>query len=98
MAITGISIHPTQLYESFAETGIFIALMILRKYKSFDGQVMWMYVLLYSGARFIIEFFRGDPERGFILHGLSIAQGMSIILFAASLVFLVLMKKNKQAS
>lgn len=94
MAITGIPLHPTQLYESFSELGIFIFLMFLRKREGFNGRVFWIYALLYSTVRFIIEFFRGDAGRGFIYNGFSIAQGMSIILFLTAISF-ILFLRNK---
>jgi phosphatidylglycerol:prolipoprotein diacylglycerol transferase len=94
MAVTGISLHPTQLYESAAELGIFIILIIMRKNKRFDGQLVLSYLLLYSFARFIIEFFRGDIERGIIFNGFSVAQGISIILFMTSLICLKLLRKK----
>lgn len=94
-AIKGVPLHPTQLYESFAETGIFIFLMILRRHKVFDGQIMWTYVLSYSVVRFIIEFFRGDRIRGFIYGDFSIAQGISIVLFLVAVVFLLYNRRNK---
>ncbi len=95
LAIKDIPLHPTQIYESFAETSIFIALLILRKRKGFHGQVFWTYVLLYSVARFIIEFFRGDHTRGFIYHGISTAQGVSIVLFLLAITFMVFLKRRK---
>jgi phosphatidylglycerol:prolipoprotein diacylglycerol transferase len=94
MAVTGISLHPTQLYESAAELGIFIILIIMRKHKSFDGQLVLSYLLLYSFARFIIEFFRGDIERGIIINGFSVAQGISIILFIISLICFTALRKK----
>lgn len=96
LAIRGIYLHPTQLYESFAEFMIFIFLMFLRKRKSFDGRVFWTYVLLYSVARFIIEIFRGDRARGFIYSDFSVAQGISAVLFLTSITFLIL-KSGKKA-
>ncbi len=94
-AIKGIPLHPTQLYESFAEAGIFIFLMILRRHKIFDGQIMWTYILLYSAARFIIEFFRGDRIRGFIYGDFSIAQGISVVLFFVAVIFLLYNRRGK---
>jgi phosphatidylglycerol:prolipoprotein diacylglycerol transferase len=95
MATIGISLHPTQLYESIAELGIFAFLILFKKYKKFDGQILWLYILLYSGARFFIEFFRGDSERGMISGEFSISQGVSIILFGAALFFLVSQGQKK---
>ena len=64
----GISLHPTQLYEAFAELFIFGFLIFLSSRKKWDGQIFWSYVALYSTARVVIEFFRGDP-RGTVLDG-----------------------------
>jgi phosphatidylglycerol:prolipoprotein diacylglycerol transferase len=94
MAITGTAIHPTQLYESAAEACIFIFLMIFRKKKGFDGQLLWLYVLLYSSIRFLIEFFRGDPGRGMITNNFSAAQGISLLLAGAALYFLKFQRKK----
>ena len=93
LAITGISLHPTQLYEFTAEIIIFTFLMLFRKHKSFDGQLILIYMLFYSISRFIVEFFRGDP-RGFIYNGFSIAQGISVLLFGVA-VFLLIYRKRK---
>ncbi len=89
LAILGIALHPTQLYESFAELGNFIVLLILRKHKKFDGQLLWTYVLIYSIFRFIIEFFRGDRARGFIYNGFSVAQAISLVLLLAAIIFIL---------
>jgi len=67
--------------------------MLFRKHKSFDGQLILIYMLFYSISRFIVEFFRGDP-RGFIYNGFSIAQGISVLLFGVA-VFLLIYKKRK---
>ncbi|GBE05698.1 MAG TPA: prolipoprotein diacylglyceryl transferase [Nitrospirae bacterium] len=95
MALLNTPLHPTQLYESFAELSIFAILMLLRRRKSFDGQILWTYVLLYSIARFIIEFFRGDINRGFIYHNFSVAQGLSVALFISAVIFIASHRKKK---
>lgn len=94
LAIRGIPLHPTQLYEFGTEFGIFIFLLFLKRHKRFNGQIVWMYVLLYSVGRFIIEFFRGDSARGFIYNGYSIAQGISVVMFIASIVSLLTLRKQ----
>jgi len=94
LAIRGIPLHPTQLYEFGTEFGTFIFLMFLRRHKQFDGQIIWMYVLLYSAARFIIEFFRGDSARGFIYNGFSVAQGISVVLFIAAIASIAFIRKK----
>jgi phosphatidylglycerol:prolipoprotein diacylglycerol transferase len=96
--ITGVPIdvdlHPTQLYESAATLAIFTFLLWLTGRKRFSGQVILFYAVLYSVARFLIEFLRDDP-RGDIaglttLTGLSTSQLISIIVGTCSLVILIL--------
>ena len=55
-------LHPTQLYEFLTLTVIFIFLFWFRKFKSFDGQLFLLYLILYSIGRSIIETVRGDEE------------------------------------
>src|SRR2546422_8307339 len=59
----GVRLHPTQLYEAGAEFLILVALLATeRKGRPFAGRTFWLYMLLYSISRFIIEFFRGDER------------------------------------
>jgi phosphatidylglycerol:prolipoprotein diacylglycerol transferase len=60
----GVKMHPTELYEMLAEVINFLVLYWLVKRKKFEGQIIGLYLMLYGVARFIIEFFRGDPGRG----------------------------------
>lgn len=81
LARLDIPLHPTQLYESSGTFLIFLFLIFMRKKKSFDGQLFWLYVLLYSIVRFFIEFFRGDEIRGMPFGSpLSTSQGIGILL------------------
>ncbi|HEX8151275.1 MAG TPA: prolipoprotein diacylglyceryl transferase [Pyrinomonadaceae bacterium] len=91
---TGVHLHPTQLYESFAALLIFLFLYWLHRRKRFDGQVIGAYAVLYGLTRFAIEFFRDDP-RGDIaglttLTGLSTSQLISLLVVAGGLLFLLL--------
>jgi phosphatidylglycerol:prolipoprotein diacylglycerol transferase len=96
--ITGVPIdvplHPTQLYESFSMLIVFFFLLWLHKRRSFSGQVILFYALLYSIIRFAIEFVRDDP-RGDILGlttatGLSTSQIISLIVGTAALILLII--------
>jgi phosphatidylglycerol:prolipoprotein diacylglycerol transferase len=63
-----VPIHPTQLYEAFAEFAIF-AFLYWRIHKPHgDGAIIGAYLLLYSTARFTVEFFRVH-EQGNVLGG-----------------------------
>lgn len=95
LALIGIPLHPTQLYESLGEFLNFFILIILRRYKSFNGQLFMTYILLYSVLRFVVEFYRGDVGRGFITSWLSLSQGISILMFLIAVAGLIILKKQK---
>ena len=60
---------------------LFVVLLRLRRRKQFDGEVILSYTLLYAVARFILEFFRGDADRGFVFGGLlSTSQFIAVML------------------
>ena len=59
-----VPLHPTQLYHAFANLVIFGITTFVMRRRRFDGQVFWVYVLLYAVLRFTIEFLRGDHARG----------------------------------
>lgn len=93
-APTGIPLYPTQLMESFIEFLLFLVLSWILRRKSFHGQVTCFYLMFYACFRFLIEFLRGDFERGFFLDTfLSTSQLVAIILFAIGL-FLYLYKSK----
>jgi phosphatidylglycerol:prolipoprotein diacylglycerol transferase len=77
-------VHPTQIYESLACFLIFGFLLWLAPRKRFHGQVTLAYVALYSSARFAIEYFRGDADRGSVFGGLlSTSQLIAVVLLMA---------------
>ncbi len=92
-----IPLHPTQLYESAACFLIFAALVQIARHKRFHGQVVLSYVVLYSVARFALEFFRGDRIRGFVFGGaLSTSQAIAILfLLAAAAITPRMLKKER---
>jgi len=96
LAILGVPLHPVQLYEALCNLLLFLFLYFYRPHRKFDGQVFWLYVLLYSLIRFALEFLRGDA-RGFILPPyLSTSQGFSILLVAASVIMLQRLRKIRK--
>lgn len=95
LAILSVPLHPTQLYEAGAELLNFAILLFIRRKKTFHGQVFWMYVLNYSIIRALVELFRGDIERGFVMPGISTSQGISIVMFITAVAFLFRLKRNR---
>ena len=80
----GVHLHPTQLYEAFAEFLNFLILIWLGRRQSFRGQMIGTYFLLYGFERGTIEFFRGDPGRSMMFHdSVSLMQIVSVGLILA---------------
>jgi phosphatidylglycerol:prolipoprotein diacylglycerol transferase len=77
-----LKLHPTQLYEVGAALLILAVLLLIHRRRRFEGQVILAYAMLYSVARFIIEYWRDDP-RGEIF-GLSTSQFIAIVLFVGA--------------
>jgi phosphatidylglycerol---prolipoprotein diacylglyceryl transferase len=78
-----LKLHPTQLYETGAALLILVLLLLIHRRRRFDGQVILAYAMLYSVARFIIEYWRDDP-RGEI-YVLSTSQFIALVLFVGAL-------------
>ncbi len=99
----GVHLHPTQLIESFTMFAVFGLLVWLHRRKKFDGQVLIAYGLIYAIVRFLIEFLRDDPQRGDLfgttaMTGLSPSQLISLVVAAASVIFLVMRLKSAKRS
>jgi phosphatidylglycerol:prolipoprotein diacylglycerol transferase len=61
-------LHPAQLYEAFGEAAIFALLMMLRpRLRQRPGALLLIYTALYAVLRFVVELFRGDFARRFVV-------------------------------
>ena len=77
----GVPLHPVQLYESIVCLAIFAVLVWLGRRPHRDGAVILTYTMLYAIARFILEFYRGDTDRGFVFCGwLSTSQLIALVM------------------
>ena len=86
----GIPLHPVQLYESLTCLILFLFLVWLARHKRFHGEIILAYSIIYAVARFLLEYLRGDMDRGFVLGGLlSTSQFVAIliVLICVPLVF-----------
>ena len=93
-AFQGLHLHPTQVYEAVSLFLLFLYLYLRRTKKKFDGELTFTYVISYCIIRSIIEIFRGDSIRGFVIDDiLSTSQFISILII---LVTMVVWKKRKQ--
>lgn len=75
-----VHLIPTQPISSALNFLNFAVLVWLSKRVKASGQIAGFYLIFYSAGRFIIEFFRGDLERGSI-GPLSTSQFIAIFLF-----------------
>ncbi len=92
-------LHPSQLYESTAAFLIFAFLLWLAPRKRFHGQVVLAYVALYSTVRFVLEFWRGDPDRGTWFGGaLSTSQIVALVLLLAVAVLFPRVRRQRVSS
>jgi phosphatidylglycerol---prolipoprotein diacylglyceryl transferase len=74
-----VPLHPTQLYESFAEILNFVILICLARRQWFKGEIFAAFLMLYGFERGLIEFVRGDPDRTLFLRGrFSLMQVVSL--------------------
>ena len=97
-----LHLHPTQLIESFTMLALFGLLFWLHRHKKFDGQILIAYGILYSIFRFSIEFIRDDPRGDLLglttLTGLSTSQMVSLVVAAASIIFMVMRWRHVRSS
>jgi phosphatidylglycerol:prolipoprotein diacylglycerol transferase len=81
----GVRVHPTPIYEFLQGVLVFGILWALRKKNFAPGTLAWLYLILAGSMRFIVEFWRINPQVGF---GLSEAQWFSLLLIGLGLVLL----------
>ena len=70
---------PIQLIEAFLLFALFVACIIIFFKSQKRGLITSVYLYSYNVIRFVLEFFRGDAERGTFL-GMSTSQIISIVL------------------
>lgn len=88
--LRNVLLHPTQLYEASGLFILFLGLLWVFRRKHFYGQVTLTYFIVYPILRSIVEIFRGDQIRGFVIDGiLSTSQFISILVFAFASLALV---------
>ena len=92
-----VPLFPVQLVEAcllLITFGILYTVSV--KYAQKRGLTTVLYIFIYSIIRFILEFFRGDKERGGIGF-LSTSQIVSLLLIAGCVALLVFTKRSKKS-
>jgi phosphatidylglycerol:prolipoprotein diacylglycerol transferase len=94
-----LPVWPTQLWHVAANLSIFLITYVwFKKWRRYDGQVFWLFMVLYAVSRFILEFWR-DDHRGIWLGGtLSTSQILGIpVILAAVFIMRRLARAPRQA-
>jgi len=90
-------VHPTQLYDSLLNLGLFAALAWLYRRKKFDGQVFATYLLGFAVLRFTVELFRGDypAYQRYLGHWATPAQVVSLAAFGAGVALWLVLRRGQ---
>lgn len=88
--------HPTFLYESILDIVIFVILFLMTKNNKIkkDGNLVLLYLVLYSIVRIIVESFRIDSVKYVLGQPVAIFVSVGIIILSIILFFI----NNKQRS
>jgi phosphatidylglycerol---prolipoprotein diacylglyceryl transferase len=92
MAPLNIPLHPIEIYEMAAYLFVFLLVWKTRKHDRSKGFTFFIYLAGYGTARFVVDFFRGDPA--LFAWGIQAAQLFGVAMILASLVGFVLLKKD----
>jgi phosphatidylglycerol:prolipoprotein diacylglycerol transferase len=79
-------LHPVQLYESFCNFLLFALLYKLCQRSHRPGQIIGLYLVVYSTVRFCVEFFRNHEQS--LVFDLSLTQWISLALLTLGAVIL----------
>ncbi|HEV3196310.1 MAG TPA: prolipoprotein diacylglyceryl transferase family protein, partial [Bryobacteraceae bacterium] len=100
-ASTGVPLnrplHPTQLYEAAAEFAIFGVLFWRFHQPHAKGTIIASYLVMYSAARFVVEFFRYHEQGNLFGGPLDTSQWISLGLFALGAAWLVAVRRRTAA-
>ena len=95
IVVNGQKVHPTFLYESLMNLLIFVFLIWFRKNKkTTHGQVLALYMILYSIVRFFVEGLRTDS---LMFLNIRVAQLISLGAILAGIALWFYLKKKKDA-
>jgi phosphatidylglycerol---prolipoprotein diacylglyceryl transferase len=75
---TSLPVHPLQLYFALLALGIGVYLLWFQRRKSYDGQVLLLFVALHEWGKFLLEFLRApvSAQAGFYLQVASLTLAL----------------------
>ena len=87
-----VAVHPVQLYEALGMCIVFLVLLHLWKGERLTGRLAPLFIVLYCGLRFALEFIRVQEP---VLWGLTLAQLLSLAMTGGAVLWLALGKKAR---
>jgi phosphatidylglycerol:prolipoprotein diacylglycerol transferase len=75
-----LPVHPTQIYESLVGVALLGITLLVRRYRTFSGQVFCAFTMSYGVLRFYIETLRADEQRNSV-GPFSTSQFIGIVTF-----------------
>src|SRR5688500_14082825 len=81
-------LYPTQVFEAAYIFLVMLFLFYLKSKRRFYGQLFLTYLMLYATGRFILEFFRGDTGRGFVIENYISHSQFTALLVLAVIIFI----------
>jgi phosphatidylglycerol:prolipoprotein diacylglycerol transferase len=93
----GVPLHPAQAYEALGEFAIGALLLAMWRRRA-DGQLIGMYLALYSLLRFVVEFFRAHVEPNPWNGPLSDDQWISIAVLVTGLAIVWMRRQGHRHS
>lgn len=92
-----VQVHPTFLYESVWNIGVFIALLLLRKSGKFKDGILAWYLILYGIGRTWIEGMRTDSLYLFNTN-IRVSQALSFLMVIGGVILLVILKRKNDVN
>jgi phosphatidylglycerol:prolipoprotein diacylglycerol transferase len=89
-ATSTLALHPTQLYEAAFELSLGVFLFLRSRseaWRARPGALACIYIFAYSGARFLLEMLRDDPDRSFLMR---IPDGAPLVLSTSQVLSIAL--------
>ena len=89
-----VPLVPAQLYSSLYGLIIFITLLLIERWKKFDGFLLAVFLIMYGISRFIIDIYRYYEDSMVILalgkRGISLNQGISAAFIIVGIILLII--------
>lgn len=96
----GIPLHATQIYDMLNAVFVFALLNWRYARKKFEGEIVLLLFISYSFIRGLIEFLRGDADRGLYFNGMISTGQMTglVLIVLCSVIYVILLRRRRGIS